>query len=101
MLEADAALEVIPSRTWFSGKATCVPFLASEAMFSAGDWRMLATIANGQPAAAAYLRDSSGTHRAYGLALLTCRPGGGIARITVFSEPKLVLKAGCPEVLPG
>jgi RNA polymerase sigma-70 factor (ECF subfamily) len=74
VLQADAAIEVIPSRTWFSGISMCVPFLANEAVFTPGDWRLLPMIANGQPCAAAYLRDPNGTHRAYGLALLTHLP---------------------------
>ncbi len=99
VLAADAAIEVIPSRTWFSGRSTCVPLLAAEAMFSSGDWRMLPIMANGQPAAVAYLREASlQTHRAYGLAVQTCRPGG-TARITVFTDPELVVKAGFPDVL--
>ncbi len=98
VLQAVVAIEVIPSRTWFSGMATCVPFLAAEAMFSPGDWRLLPTMANGQLAAAAYLRDASETHRAYGLAVLTCGLGG-IQRITVFADPELVVKAGFPPNL--
>jgi RNA polymerase sigma-70 factor (ECF subfamily) len=100
VLQADAAIEVIPSRTWFSGISECVPFLATEAVFSPGDWRLLPTIANGQPSAAAYLRDATGTHRAYGLALLTCR-SGGIARITAFVGAELVVKAGFADALPA
>ncbi len=95
VLQADAAIEVIPSRTWYSGVWACVPFLAAEAVFSPGDWRLLPTMANGQPAAVAYLRDTDQTRRANGLALLTCEPRG-IARITVFADPELVVKAGFP-----
>lgn len=99
VLQADAALEVIPSRTWFSGIATCVPFLAAEAMFSAGDWRLLPTMANGQPAAVAYLLDAARQmYRAYGLVVLTVGPHG-IARITVFTDPELVVKSGFPTAL--
>ena len=98
VLQADVAIEVIPSRTWFSGIGTCVPFLAAEAMFSPGDWRLLPTIANGELAAAAYLRDVGGARRAYGLAVLTCGRGG-IQRITVFGDPAWVLKAGFPPTL--
>jgi RNA polymerase sigma-70 factor (ECF subfamily) len=99
VLKAEAAIEVIPSRTWFSGISVCVPFLAAEAMFSPGDWRLLPTTANGQPSAAAYLRDAKGTYRAYGLALLTCK-SGGIARITAFVGAELVVKAGFADALP-
>jgi RNA polymerase sigma-70 factor (ECF subfamily) len=101
VLRADAAIEMAPSPTWFSGLATCVRFLAaSGAMGAAGDWRMLPTSANGQPAAAAYLRGSAGVHRAYGVALLTTS-ASRIARITVFAEPRLVERFGFPPSLPS
>jgi RNA polymerase sigma-70 factor (ECF subfamily) len=100
VLQADAATEAIPSPTWFSGISVCVPFLTDKAMFAPGDWRLLPTIVNGQPSAAAYLRDAQGTHRAYGLALLTCQ-SGGIARITAFVGAELVVKAGFAEALPA
>ena len=57
LLTEDATLEATPLRTWFAGRKTCVPFLRNHLLGSPGDWRMLATSANGQPAAAAYTRD--------------------------------------------
>jgi RNA polymerase sigma-70 factor (ECF subfamily) len=98
-LVSDAAIELIPTRTWFSGITTCVPFLAAEAMGARGDWRMLVTGANDQPAVAAYFRDSAGVHQAWGVAVLTCRRDG-IARITVFGDPQLVGKFAFPTSLP-
>jgi RNA polymerase sigma-70 factor (ECF subfamily) len=57
---------------------------------------MVATIANGQPAAAAYERGEDGVHRAFGLGVLTVA-GGGIARITVYGGgPALVARFGLP-----
>jgi RNA polymerase sigma-70 factor (ECF subfamily) len=62
---------------------------------------MLPTIANGQPAAAAYHRDSDGVHRAFGLGVLTVTQTG-IARIVVFGGgPDQVAKFGLPPVHPG
>ncbi len=98
VLREDAALEMVGSRTWFSGLRTCLPFITSpQVLGSPGDWRMLPTIANGQPAAAAYLRGDSGTHEAYGIAVLTPRMDG-IARIVVFGDPELVSVFGFPAV---
>ena len=77
-LRADAAIEMVGTRTWFSGRATCLRYLA-HVIGSPGDWRMAPTLANGQPAAVASYRDS-----AYGLGVLTVTPAG-IARITVFA----------------
>jgi RNA polymerase sigma-70 factor, ECF subfamily len=96
VLRKDAALEPVGSLTWFSGRDTCMRYVTQ--FFGApGDWQMAATIANGQPAAAAYLRGPDGTHRAFGLAVLTVT-GTGIVRITVFADPGLVTKSGLPLV---
>ena len=54
LLADDAVLEMTGTTTWFSGKATCVPFIAAQAIGQAGDWRMIPLLANGQLAAAAY-----------------------------------------------
>ena len=36
----DAILEISGTTTWFSGKTTCVPFIANQAIGQAGDSRM-------------------------------------------------------------
>jgi hypothetical protein len=48
-----------------------------------GDWRMIPTIANGQPAAVAYQREPDGKLHAFGLGVLSVNEAG-IARIFVF-----------------
>ena len=77
-LRADAAIEMVGTETWFSGKVTCLRYLA-HVIGSPGDWRMTPTLANGQPAAIASYRGQD-----YGLGVLTVTPAG-IARITVFA----------------
>jgi RNA polymerase sigma-70 factor (ECF subfamily) len=85
-LRADAAIEMVGTPTWFSGRTTCLRYLA-HVIGSPGDWRMVPTLANGQPAAAAHYRGSG-----FGLGVLTVTPAG-IARITVFGGgPELVAK---------
>jgi RNA polymerase sigma-70 factor (ECF subfamily) len=96
-LRRDAALEMVGSRTWFAGRATCLPFLAGVVGIP-GDWRMVAIAANGQPAAAAYRRNEDGVLRAFGIAVLEVTVAG-IARIVVFDEPALVTLFGQPLVL--
>jgi RNA polymerase sigma-70 factor, ECF subfamily len=99
-LRTDAAIELVGTRTWFSGRSTCLRYLA-HVVGTAGDWLATPTIANGQPAAAAYLRDGDGTHHAFGLGILTVTPAG-VARITVFGGgPDLVARFGLPPVHPG
>jgi RNA polymerase sigma-70 factor (ECF subfamily) len=96
VLREDAALEMVGSRTWFSGLRTCLPFITSPPVLgSPGEWRMLPTSANGQPAAATYRRSGSGRHEAFGVAVLTPATDG-IRRIVVFDDPELVTAFGFP-----
>jgi RNA polymerase sigma-70 factor (ECF subfamily) len=97
LLRDDAVIET-DARTWYAGKSVCVPFLRAYAVGSPGDWRMLPTRANGQPAVVAYLRGSDGVHRAFGVAVLTTTPGG-LARITLFTGAGLARRFGAPEAL--
>ena len=97
-LRTDAAIELVGTRTWFSGRATCLRFLAG-VVGAPGDWRMIPVAANGQPAAAAYQRGADGIHRAYGLGVLTTTETG-IARIHVFGGGAgLVAGFGLPMAL--
>ncbi len=93
LLTEDAALEATPMRTWFAGRKTCVQFLRNQLLGSPGDWRMLATSANGQPAAAAFTRDQDGDYQPYGICVLTVT-SAGIRRISSFGDPSLVTVFG-------
>jgi len=95
-LRADAAIEMTGTRTWFSGRVTCLRYLA-HVIGAPGDWRMTPTQANGQPAVAAYYRD--GAYQALGVAVLTVT-AGGISRITVFDGgADLVARFGFPPTV--
>lgn len=79
---------------------TCLRYINSPAVLgSPGDWRMLPTSANGQPAAASYRRGPAGRHEAFGIAVLTLGTDG-IRRIVVFDDPELVTTFGFPAVIP-
>jgi RNA polymerase sigma-70 factor (ECF subfamily) len=93
LLTADAAIEATPMRTWFAGRKTCIPFLRDYLLGSPGDWRMLATSANGQPAAAVFTRDRDGNYQPYGICVLTVT-SAGIRRISSFGDPGLVAVFG-------
>jgi RNA polymerase sigma-70 factor (ECF subfamily) len=54
---------------------------------------MLATSANGQPAAAAYIRDRHGDYQPYGICVLTVT-SQGISRVSSFGDPGLVAVFG-------
>jgi RNA polymerase sigma-70 factor (ECF subfamily) len=72
-----------PARTWFSGRATCLPYLAT-VIGQPGEWSMRATHANGQPAAVAHRHGEP-----FGVAILGIRDGG-LARISLFTDPAVV-----------
>jgi RNA polymerase sigma-70 factor, ECF subfamily len=94
-LRADAEIEMVGTLTWFSGRATCLRYLA-RVVGRPGSYLMTATRANGQPAAAAYQRGDDGLYRAFGLGVLTVT-SDGIAAITVFGGgPRLVESFGLP-----
>jgi RNA polymerase sigma-70 factor (ECF subfamily) len=99
LLLRDATLEAPPFGTWFAGRQTCVACLRDYVLRSPGDWRMLATSANGQPAAAGWLRDDSGAYRPYGIVVLTIS-GDRIRRVVSFGDPALVAVFGFgPETM--
>jgi RNA polymerase sigma-70 factor (ECF subfamily) len=97
-LRADATLEMTPSTTWFAGNRNCLRFIG-RFLGSPGVYRMRATRANGQPGVAAYRRDEHGVHRAFALVVLTTTPTG-IARITLFDDPRLFATFDFPETAP-
>ena len=99
-LRTDAAIEMVGSRTWFSGRTTCLRYLG-HVIGSPGDWLMIPTLANGQPAAATYHHDGGGTYHGFGVAILTATTAG-IAGITVFGGgPDLMAKFALPPTQPG
>ena len=98
MLRDDATLEMTLSRTWFAGKRDCLRFIA-RFLGSPGLYRMLPTTANGQPAAAAYRRGESGIYQAFALVVLTTTTTE-IARITLFSDPRLFARFGAAATQP-
>ena len=94
-LRTDAAIELVGTSTWFHGRETCLPYLMN-VIGAPGDWRMIPTRANGQPAAGAYHRDGS----AFGLGVLTTTPTG-ISRIVVFGGgAELLTRFGLPAQNP-
>ena len=82
VLRADAAIEPIGSPTSYAGREACLAF-ATPAMGAPGEWRMVATEANGQPAAVAWFRGEP-----FGVAVLTVAEEGIVA-ITLFGDPRL------------
>jgi RNA polymerase sigma-70 factor (ECF subfamily) len=100
LLCRDATLEATPFLNWYAGKKACVAFLHRWILGSAGDWRMRPTSANGQPAAACYVRDAHGVYQGYGIVMLTASHEG-ISRIVSFGDAGLLGIFGFPLVWSG
>jgi RNA polymerase sigma-70 factor, ECF subfamily len=86
VLRADALIQLVGSRTVADGRDACLAF-AGPSMGAPGDWRMTATVVNGQSAAYTWWNGSP-----YGIAVLSPTPGG-IAAITLFPDAALVVSA--------
>ena len=97
VLRADATLEATPFSEWQAGRAMCIHVLSAYVLASPGDWRMLPTRANGQPAAGVYRRDAGGTLRPDGIVVLAAT-AAGVSQVVKFHDPALVLTFGFPEV---
>jgi RNA polymerase sigma-70 factor (TIGR02960 family) len=98
VLCADATLEATPFRDWQAGRAMCIHVLDTYVLGTPGDWRMMATTANGQPAAVVYHRDGPGPLRADGVVVLA-PTATGVCRVVKFHDPALVAMFGFADVL--
>jgi RNA polymerase sigma-70 factor (TIGR02960 family) len=98
VLRADATLEATPFRDWVAGRVKCVHLLEKHVLGAPGDWRMIATRANGQPAAALYRRHANDVPRAQGVVVLA-PTAEGVCRVIAFHDPALVGLFGFPDAL--
>jgi RNA polymerase sigma-70 factor (TIGR02960 family) len=100
VLRTDATLEATPFREWRAGRANCIHMLDVYVLGSPGDWQMIATTANGQPAAVVYHRDMNDRLRAHGIVVLA-PTATGVSRVIEFHDPALVVMFGFPHLLVG
>jgi RNA polymerase sigma-70 factor (ECF subfamily) len=96
LLRQDVALEMPPMLTWFAGRENVRRFLATKLFGTPGQFRLVPTRANGQPAFAAYEREHDGVYRAHAALVLTIT-ATGIARIVIFLSPGLLGAFGLPH----
>jgi RNA polymerase sigma-70 factor, ECF subfamily len=99
LLREDAELQMPPQPGWFAGRDLIGRFLGARVLRRPGDFRMIPTAANGQPALAAYMRDGDGVLWAHGIQVLTMS-GPAIAQIVSFNDPGLLAVFGLPPVAP-
>jgi len=95
LLREDVALEMPPVLTWFTGRQAVVSFVASYLLTEPGGLRLIAVVANGQPAFAVYEREPGGAYHAHAVLVLTVTRTG-IARIVSFQDPGLFGSFGLP-----
>jgi RNA polymerase sigma-70 factor, ECF subfamily len=100
MLREDAVLEMPPLPGWFRGRDAVVAFLGAEVLVRPGDWQMIPTAANGQPAFAAYAREDDGDYHAHGICVLTLT-GTQVSRMVCFNDPRLFGAFGFPSRRPA
>lgn len=100
VLRHDATLEATPFREWQAGRTGCIHLLATYVLGRPGDWRMIATAANGQPAAVIYRRTDDGSLQPYGLTVLAATPDG-VSEVVAFHDPTLPALFGHREIPAG
>ena len=98
LLREDATFEMPPQPIWFSGRASIAEFLATTVLREAGLFRMIPTLANGQPALIGYGRGSDGAYHAHAVQVLTVS-GSSITHVVSFNDPSLVTTFGFPPIL--
>ena len=105
LLAEDVRASMPPWTLWMVGRPAVVAALTESwdprSPDHVGRFRMVAIRANGQPAAAAYVRaPGAATHRAFALGVLRVE-GGRIVDMVAFHDPALFPAFGLPPELPA
>ena len=95
LLTEDAVLEMPPIPTWFAGREAVTRFFEVHVLAVPGLFRMVPTMANGQPAFAVYRRGRDGAYEAHAVQVLTVT-AAGVARLVIFLDPALFRAFGLP-----
>ena len=100
LIAADIRVTMPPQPYVFDGRAEIEPLIERAHSGADGEWRLVPTAANRQPAAASYLRaPGDDRFRAFKLDVLRIE-GGKIVEITTFGHA-LFGQFGLPEILEG
>jgi RNA polymerase sigma-70 factor, ECF subfamily len=98
MFTSEAIWEMPPYVGWYQGPQAIVTLIHKQCPAeSAGDMRMLPLIANGQPAAAMYMRQGD-VHVPFQLHVLDMTPDG-VSHVVAFLDESLFAKFGLPSSL--
>jgi len=95
LLAEDVALEMPPLLSWFAGRQAVARAAELHLLTEPGRLRLVAVMANGQPAFAVYQRERDGTYGAHAVLVPTVTTTG-IARIVSFLSPGLFASFGLP-----
>jgi RNA polymerase sigma-70 factor (ECF subfamily) len=98
LLRTDAVFEMPPQPMWFAGRDPIIHFLGSWVLREPGVFRMIPTLANGQPALVAYRRGADGRFHAHAVQVLTVS-AWSITHVISFNDPELLTTFGFPPVL--
>ena len=100
LLTKDAVWEMPPFTTWYRGPDHVGRHLATRCPGGPGDFRLVPTKANGQPAFALYLRGDDGDFQPFTLQVLTLT-SAGIAHVANFFDLQLFTTFGLPKTQPA
>ncbi len=95
----EAVWEMPPFLTWVRGAEKIGELIATHCPAAGpGDQRLIATVANGQPAFGLYMKGEDGVHRAFQLQVLTIA-GNAVSHAVAFFDTTLFGIFGLPETL--
>lgn len=105
LLREDATWEMPPFTGWYRGNEAIVALIRANCPAErAGDMRMAAVSANGQPACAMWMLGPDGVHRAFQVQVLDVVEGPGgprVGHVSAFFDTALFDAFGLPQVWPG
>ena len=96
LLREDAALEMPPLLTWFTGRSTVAGFIAAHFLTEPGGLRLVPVTANGERAFAVYRREPGQVYQAHAV-LAPVVTATEIARIVAFQDTGLFGLFGLPR----
>jgi len=86
MLAERVVLEMPPAPLWFVGRDAYGGFIERVYAMRGPDWRLLPTLANGQPAVGAYARGDDGRYHAHSLQVFAATKAGITHNVTFFDQ---------------
>ena len=99
LLTDDCVLAMPPYAEWFDGRDAVTEFLPRGPLRPGHRWKLVPTLANGQPALGGYYAADAGALHAEGIIVLSFNAEGEISQIDSFRDPELFAKFGLPPTM--